>query len=177
MGQCALRLALAPEAHSECYGGGSAFSNNTGARAVLRKSQVGITLMELVIVVTILVMLAGVGYPLYQDQVRKARRTDARSAAMQVALAQEQHFTRQGTYTTVLSATTLNLAGPLRDGKSEAEYYDIAIVADADSFTVTVTPVDGKSQKKDEDCQSFSIDQTGKKSAAAGPEGDASKCW
>ena len=143
----------------------------------MRKSQAGITLIELIIAVTILVILAGVGYPLYQDQVRKARRTDARSAAMQVALAQEQHFTRQGTYAAALNATTLNLAGPLKDGKSEAEYYDIAIVADADSFTVTVTPVDGKSQKEDKDCQSFSIDQTGKKSAVAGLEGDASKCW
>ncbi len=144
---------------------------------VLRKSQVGITLIELVIAMAILVILAGVGYPLYQDQVRKARRTDARSAAMQVALAQEQHFTRQGTYTAALNAATLNLAGPLKDGKSEAEYYDIAVVANDSSFTVTVTPMDGKSQTKDKDCQSFSIDQTGKKTAVAGAEGDASKCW
>jgi len=98
---------------------------------------------------------------------------------MQVALGQEQHFTREGNYTGALNATALNLKTPLKDGKSEAAYYDIAVAVGASSFTVTVTPVDGKSQKKDYDCISFTIDQTGKKSAAAdeGEGGDSANCW
>ena len=43
---------------------------------MLPKSQTGYSLLELLIVVVILVVLAGIGYPLYQDQVRKARRTE-----------------------------------------------------------------------------------------------------
>jgi type IV pilus assembly protein PilE len=94
---------------------------------LLRKSQTGFTLVELMIVVVILIILAGVGYPLYQDQLRKARRTDARSAAMQVALAQEQYFTRTGRYTIDLSDSDLNLHRGLETGASEGGYYKIAV--------------------------------------------------
>ena len=144
---------------------------------MLRRSQTGYSLIELIIVVVIVVVLAGIGYPLYQDQVRKARRTDARSAAMQVALAQEQYFTREGRYATSLNAVTLNLGSPLQDGKSEAEYYDIAIAANASSFTVTVTPAAGKSQTKDGACQRFTIDQTGEKTARDNGDNATTKCW
>ena len=141
------------------------------------KSQTGFSLVELIIAVVILITLAGIGYPLYQDQVRKARRTDARSAAMQVALAQEQFFTREGRYATALDAATLNLGSPLKDGKSEAEYYDIAVASAASSFTVTVTPTAGKSQTKDDDCQQFTIDQTGGKAAKDKDNNSTTKCW
>ena len=135
----------------------------------------GLTLIELMVVVAIIAILAAIGYPMYSDQVRKARRTDARSALQQIALAQERYFTTHGSYTATLS--NLDLPSTLTDGDTEEGYYNLSVVvsgAGSDTFQLTATPVANKSQADDGDCTSLTLDQAGSKGATGA---DTDGCW
>jgi type IV pilus assembly protein PilE len=49
----------------------------------------GFTLIEMVVVATIVAILAAIAYPGYQEHVRKSRRTDARNILLEAAQRQE----------------------------------------------------------------------------------------
>ena len=51
----------------------------------------GFTLIELMIVVTVIGILAAIAYPSYQDYIRRARRIEAQSVMMDIQLMQEKY--------------------------------------------------------------------------------------
>ena len=54
--------------------------------------QPGFTLIELMIVVAIIAILAGIAYPSYMDQVRKGNRAKAQAFLMDVAQRQQSYL-------------------------------------------------------------------------------------
>lgn len=66
-------------------------------------SMSGITLIELMIVVLIVGILAGVGYPAYVDYVDRARRADGKALLMDAAARMERFYFDRNRYTTDLS--------------------------------------------------------------------------
>ncbi|WP_279253728.1 type IV pilin protein [Candidatus Seongchinamella marina] len=62
--------------------------------------QRGFTLVELMIVVVIVAVLAGIALPAYQDSVRKANRSKAQSYLMEVAQRQQLYFNDSRSYAT-----------------------------------------------------------------------------
>ena len=134
----------------------------------MKKRQRGLTLIELMVVVAVISILAGIAYPLYSEQVQKSRRADGRAAVATIAAAQERFYTVQGRYTANLGS--LSIDSTLQGGDSESGYYTLAIVAAANTFTVTATPASGKSQASD-DCTTMTINEAGTKG------GTGSYCW
>lgn len=140
------------------------------------RRQRGFTLVELMVTIAVLAILAGIGYPLYSEQLKKARRTDARSSLRMIALAQERFYTVNGTYAPDLEAdgNPLNLPDTLTDGDSADGHYTLGIVTDDDNLTYTITATAQGGQADDEDCEEFTLNQLGVKTAT---DGDGAKCW
>ncbi|WP_372748281.1 type IV pilin protein [Litorivivens sp.] len=99
----------------------------------------GFTLIELMIVVAVIAVLAGVAVPAYQEQIAKAKRADAASALATGAQALERYYTTNGTYLN----TDGNLAAvfPTKAPDSGSANYTIAATGTptANSFTLRAT--------------------------------------
>jgi type IV pilus assembly protein PilE len=67
-------------------------------RINLAKSEIGFTLIELMIVVAIIGIIAAIAYPSYLEQVKSTRRTDAQGALASFANAMERYYTQNNTY-------------------------------------------------------------------------------
>jgi type IV pilus assembly protein PilE len=131
----------------------------------------GFTLIELMVVVVIATILVTIAIPSYQSEVRQSRRVDARTAILDLAGREERFFSTNGANYTVIAASLGYTALPTVVG---AGYYQMTVcspacapsaIATAPSYTVTATPVAGQSQVNDTQCQSFSVDSTGKQFA------------
>lgn len=134
------------------------------------------TLIELLIVVTILSIIAAFAYPSYMDQVRKANRSDAKEALALLSNEMERFFATNRTYTTDLS----NFSLPTNAGvtTSKAGHYRITAAAGntgsiASSYALTATPVTGDIQAKDSACPSFTVNSAGDYTPAPA----SSDCW
>jgi len=135
-------------------------------RRVLRYMR-GVTLVELMVVVAVLVILATVALPIYTNQSRKARRSDARVALLAVAQAQERRYTAVGSYTTVLG--DLDLSSSLQGGTSEDGYYAITITGGGNSYTIKADP--SSSSQAHDSCTELTLNQLGVR------DGTGDDCW
>ena len=139
------------------------------------------------VVVVIASILLAVAVPSYTSYVRQARRTDARTAILDLAGREERYFsTNAANYTNV--AANLGLAGfgvanPVGNG-----YYYVTVCSPAcapsaiaaPSFTIIALPVAGTSQANDAACTAFAVDSTGAQFAQTGgayTAAAAAYCW
>lgn len=135
----------------------------------------GLTLIELIIALAIMAILMALAYPVYDQQMQRARRADAISALQLIALAQERYYTVHGAYTISLSA--LDVAPSLQSGESENGYYVLALSNNDDDqiFIATATATDA--QLNDSNCQQFSLNQLNIKSALDANDAVKQDCW
>ncbi|HEY5602334.1 MAG TPA: type IV pilin protein [Gammaproteobacteria bacterium] len=104
----------------------------------------GFTLIELVIALTVLGILAAIGYPSYQNQVAKSRRGDAQAALMGFANAMERYYTQNNTYAgaAVGGGGVFPAEAPV-DGSNK--YYDLSIpTATVSAYTLRAVPKNGQ---------------------------------
>jgi len=134
------------------------------------KSHSGITLVELMVVVAILGILAAIGYPSYQDYVRRSKRVDAQAIMTEDAQFLERYFTTNGTYT----GATLS-ASQSQAPKSGTAAYTISatINGGGTGYTVTATPT---GTFTDPLCGTLTVDQTGNRTVSTG-NANVAACW
>ena len=123
----------------------------------------GFTLIEIMIVVVVIAILAGIAIPSYQNQLRKGRRADAQAFLMDLAQRQQQYLLDARAYALDPgAATTLGFTGGIPT--SVGNFYTVTVGPAAPtvppSFTITATPIAGKEQVKD---GVLTLDSTGKK--------------
>jgi type IV pilus assembly protein PilE len=156
------------------------------------RASTGFTLIELMVVTAIVTILLSIAIPSYQSQVRQSRRTEAKTALLDLAGREERFLsTNPQGYTNV--ATSLGYgAFPAQVG---GNYYTITVACVAavgaalacdpnanapvgPAYYLTATPVAGTSQANDTQCTSFSVDSTGAQFAfnSAGAN-NAAYCW
>jgi type IV pilus assembly protein PilE len=134
----------------------------------------GFTLIEPMIVIVVIGVLVTIGIPSYRQYSMRAQRTEAKSALLLVATAQERFYLQNNTYTNDLAA----LGFPT--GQSENGVYTLAVAgASTTAYTATATPTagggtNGVDQTRDADCASFTVDAQGIRTAAPNPVGN---CW
>lgn len=142
----------------------------------IKHQQRGLTLIEVVIVVAIVGILAGVAYPTYTNYIQKSRRADATNILSIINLAEERFFAANGYYAMTLSS--LNIPSEAQSGATLGGHYSIAAqfgsTGNNGSYVVTATPVAGKSQAGDDDCKTFTMNQAGVENATGD---DTTHCW
>jgi type IV pilus assembly protein PilE len=147
------------------------------------RSSRGFTLIELMVVVVIATILVSIAVPSYMNQVRQSRRTEAKTALLDLAGREERYFSTNGASYTNVAA---NLGYAALPGVAGSGYYTVSVCSPAcapsavaaPSYTVTATPVAGTSQANDKQCASFSVDSTGAQFATAtGGANNTAYCW
>ncbi len=151
------------------------------------KKALGFTLIEVMIVVVIVAILASIAYPSYQNSIRKTRRADAKEALTSIAALQERYFFTNNSYAAGATPAA-RLAALGVSGFSKEGYYALTISAGPTCGTspntypcyeITATPLGA--QTADLDCVSFSISQSGKKTAkkkvGASLVDNTANCW
>lgn len=131
----------------------------------VRRCQSGVTLIELLIVVTIVGILAMVAVPGFQDSVRKSRRADARIALLETAQRLERCYTQFGIY----DDENCEIASPF---SSPDGFYLVTVVRQPTTFTLTAESQGA--QTDDTACSEFGLNELGERSASGD---DAQRCW
>jgi type IV pilus assembly protein PilE len=148
----------------------------------------GFTLVELMIVVVIAVILLSVAIPSYMAQMRQSRRTEAKTALLDLAGREESYFSTNGSSYTAAAANLGYAAFGVPIGSG---YYQIKVCSPAaggctaglgmpnppaaPSYTLVATPVAGQSQANDAQCTAFAVDSTGQQFATG--TGGTAYCW
>lgn len=132
----------------------------------------GFTLIELLVTITVAIILIGIAVPNYRAYVQRANRSDATTALLRIAAAQEKYYIQNNTYTTDLGASGLGIPS------TNSEYYDLAVAAGGAGLTVgytaTATAKGSERQSDDADCQSFTINERGVRGSSPKPP---EVCW
>ena len=120
----------------------------------------GFTLIELMIVIAILGILAAIALPVFQDQIRKSRRSDGREALLNTQLLEEKYRASNSSYDSLANIGALTVSA---DG-----HFNVSVVFDTNTYTITATAATAD-QNKDTLCKTMALNQDNTRTPAA--------CW
>lgn len=128
----------------------------------------GITLLELMIVVTIVGILAAFAYPSYRAQILKTNRADGKAMLMELSQQLERCYTRFSAYNNGGCAATFPSTS------ANGHYVVEDTVRTAVAYTLDATPQAG--QTDDADCGVLRLTSTGVE-GSLGTDDDDNDCW
>lgn len=143
----------------------------------------GFTLIELMVTIVIAAILLSIAVPSYMNQIRKSRRTEARTAVLDLATREERYLSTANVYSQTpgdLGYTAFGSGSPIGSG-----YYYLTVTvpdpayagpAGTSSYIITATATG--SQLKDTPCRSFSVNEVGQQTASDASNGvSTTTCW
>ncbi len=136
---------------------------------MIKTRSLGFTLIELMIAVVIISILASFAIPSYSNHVTSTKRAEAMAALTQAAQAMERHkssnnFSYDNATIGAAAATDIFTDQVPVDGGSK--YYDITLVNDATTYTLTATATGAQNGDGD-----LTLTQTGARTW------DGNNCW
>lgn len=134
----------------------------------MQRMQNGLSLIEVLIVVALVGMLAGIAYPGYSEMVRKAARTEITAILYESAQHLEQHHSRTGRYLDTDASIV-----PMPDGNA---HYSLKARREADSFLLSAIRRPGGAMAFDV-CGDFELDHRGVRGNPGGDADAGNGCW
>ncbi len=131
----------------------------------------GFSLIELMVTVAIVGILATIASVAYTSQVQKSRRTDARSALLDLAGREEKLFSTTNAY----SGTAADLGYAAFPSVVGSGYYNVSVAVPNPPVTYVITATAIGTQTADTQCATLSVDQLGVQSSTG--TGTAATCW
>jgi type IV pilus assembly protein PilE len=140
--------------------------------------QIGFSLIELMVVIVIASTLMAIAIPGYQYEIRKSRRTEAKTALLDLAGREERFYNMSNppSYSTLPSDLGYNATGnafPMAVGNG---YYQVTLRVGAAApplpatYVIRAAPITAD-QLKDTACLFFQVDNTGLQTATT------PSCW
>jgi type IV pilus assembly protein PilE len=152
--------------------------------------EAGFTLVELMIVVAVIGLLAGIAVPSYRDYVNKGKRSEGKAALVAAAARLERYYTQNncypspspcgGTTNSGNSADALKNAGinAFSGDDSGKASYDMSVTITPQAFVLTAVP---RLPFKDTKCGNLTLSNTGRKwTQSNGSSDDTTRvdgCW
>jgi type IV pilus assembly protein PilE len=137
----------------------------------------GFTLVELMVTIVIATILITIAVPSYTSQIRKSKRTDAKTALLDLAGREERYMATNSGYSTDGNALGYGAAFPITLPNSDYRISAPVVVA-ADNTTSPPTPASYaltatavNAQAKDTSCATFSLNSKGQQTATS------TTCW
>ena len=140
-----------------------------------RRMLEGFTLIELMIAVAIVAILGMIAMASYSAQIQKSRRTDARSAVMDLAGREEKLFSTTNAYSGVPSDLGYGAVGAVFPITVGSGYYQVNVAVANPPVTYVITATAIGSQANDTKCTTLSVDELGSQTST-GTE-TAATCW
>jgi type IV pilus assembly protein PilE len=150
---------------------------------ITRRPARGFTLIELMVVIAIVGILVSLANAGYGYATRKARRSEAKTALLDLAAREQRYYSTQSAYTATPSALGYN--GSAFPVTLDSGNYTLTVSAGAGSLTPTttaaasfiVTATAVGNQAKDTTCATLSVDSLGNQTASNGTTDTSSSCW
>ena len=135
----------------------------------------GFTLIELMITVAVVAILGTIAMVSYTKQIQKSRRTDARSAIMDLAGREEKLFSTVNAYSATPSELGYTVNPDTFPFNLPNNDYQISLTIGAPPVSYSITATAINAQAGDTACASLGLDQLGTQSNTG--TDTTSACW
>lgn len=143
----------------------------------MRHRQRGFTLIEMLIVVTIIGILAAVAIPIYQQYVIDSRRGSAKACLSEIAQWMERYNATNFRYTTAAGSATAP-AVPNLECVTNLNFYVFTLAAPTDQTYLATAAPQGTQASNDKRCgRNLTLDNSGNKGVAGSGSATVQNCW
>jgi len=134
------------------------------------------TLIEIIIVLSIIAILSGLVYPSYLDYITRTRRTDGQTALLELANQMENYYQTSHTYATATIGTGNHT--DLREKSTTPEGWYRLSITHQNKYHYTLQATAQFSQaENDPHCKNLTLNDLGEKQPASAQQHQTDKCW